>query len=182
VTAVPRKCEVCGLLSRRVILSSKVNMLLCDKHQAQVSRHGKILERTIYMPNKIHDVGDVLAIEIYERVNGSTLYAFIDKADREKVIGRKWGVHGLGSCYIKSKEGFLHHAILPLEEGKVVDHINGRPFDNRRSNLRLVTQRDNNMNRQGTSKLVRDYLDHLAAHPGDVEGYLNQIIGGKENE
>lgn len=36
---------------------------------------------------------------------------------------------------------------------------------------------------QGSEWLQRWHglLDWLAAHPGDVEGYLSQIIGGKEN-
>ena len=40
----------------------------------------------------------------------------------------------------------LHRIIMGEPEDLVVDHINGDPLDNRRENLRIVTQQQNNMN------------------------------------
>ena len=51
--------------------------------------------------------------------------------------------------------GLLHHLIIgkPLG-GLVVDHINGDPLDNRRSNLRIVSVRMNAHNTKNNSKYI----------------------------
>jgi len=43
----------------------------------------------------------------------------------------------------------MHRVILGLRhgDGKITDHINGNPLDNRRDNLRVVNSSQNNQNR-----------------------------------
>jgi HNH endonuclease len=49
----------------------------------------------------------------------------------------------------------MHRLLIGAETGEIVDHINGDPLDNRRSNLRLVTVSQNSMNmRKHTGKSV----------------------------
>lgn len=43
---------------------------------------------------------------------------------------------------------YLHRLILQAEPGQYVDHVDGDPFNNQRSNLRLVTNAQNQQNRQ----------------------------------
>jgi len=78
---------------------------------------------------------------------------FVDDQDYDGLMLKTWYVHEKGrSIYAfrsvrkgsKSKGLYMHREILsPVPDGLEVDHINGRTFDNRRSNLRLVTHQQN---------------------------------------
>lgn len=49
----------------------------------------------------------------------------------------------------------MHRFILNAKDGEIIDHINGNPLDNRRSNLRVVTTSQNGMNmRKHTGKSI----------------------------
>jgi hypothetical protein len=92
--------------------------------------------------------GNVLIVDAQDlhHVNAST-WRFM-----EKNAGKFYLVRG------PRKDGvrYLHRLIINAQSGETVDHINGNTLDNRRSNLRIVTQAQNNMNRRarrnGTSK------------------------------
>lgn len=76
-------------------------------------------------------------------------YALIDDEDLKLVSEYKWHY---GNGYAKRRDHKsslcrMHHLILPLKKGYMVDHINGNRLDNRRNNLRLVTKSQNMMNR-----------------------------------
>jgi hypothetical protein len=68
-----------------------------------------------------------------------------------------------GPDYVDTKRGRLHRVILNCPEGMTVDHINGNTMDNRRSNLRLATQSQNQMNRgscRGSSSQYKGVSHH----------------------
>lgn len=48
----------------------------------------------------------------------------------------------------KYKTTRLHRHVMSAKEGQIVDHINGNKLDNRRENLRFVTERQNQANRR----------------------------------
>ena len=48
---------------------------------------------------------------------------------------------------------YLHRVITNCPDGLVVDHINHDMHDNRKSNLRIVEQKQNSQNRSGASNI-----------------------------
>jgi HNH endonuclease/AP2 domain len=87
------------------------------------------------------------------------LCTIVDGEDYEKVKGLTWHLssHGYASnskyCgggrkNAKYKTTKMHRFILGLTSPKPhIDHINGNRLDNRKSNLRIVTQAQNTQNR-----------------------------------
>ena len=59
---------------------------------------------------------------------------------------KDWNIHlcnGYARCFMKGRVFYLHHYICPPIKGMVTDHINRNRLDNRRENLRRVTQSEN---------------------------------------
>jgi hypothetical protein len=86
-------------------------------------------------------------------------FAIVDAADFEWLSRYTWrgsgGGMGYASSRIKNKRVFMHRLIMNPPPGKVVDHVNGNQWDNRRANLRVCTQAENTRNRRksrGTSR------------------------------
>jgi hypothetical protein len=85
--------------------------------------------------------------------------AIIDDSDLEKVSGKTWRLIKVsnGAQYVgwkSHKNGkdvtvYLHRFVMGNPKGKMIDHINGDPFDNRRENLRASTNSQNQMNSKG---------------------------------
>ncbi len=72
--------------------------------------------------------------------------AFIDSTD-DWLLQWTWTctVNGYPAARINGHQVKMHHAIMHPLPGFVVDHINGNPADNRRSNLRVVDYFGNRM-------------------------------------
>ena len=72
----------------------------------------------------------------------------IDKVDFERIKGYSWRFdHG----YIRSKNIYLHRFIMNFPK-MGIDHKDGNPLNNQKSNLRLCGQSHNCMNKNKTSK------------------------------
>jgi hypothetical protein len=81
-------------------------------------------------------------------VGRGTLTTIVDDDTADALCGvaicghKSWGVR----LYLDGQKLYLHRWLTNAPPGMVVDHINGNRFDNRRENLRVVTQGENARN------------------------------------
>lgn len=95
------------------------------------------------------------------KYNGEDIYFVFDRDDYEKVNERAWHVSSgsyIGSTFYTNddvknkKELYIHNLVMghldfPGKGAKeTIDHINRIGFDNRKENLRIITQSEQNMN------------------------------------
>lgn len=95
-------------------------------------------------------------------------YAIVDDEDFEEMNKFKWYAQKIRKDYyacrtphLKMEDGkqikktiLMHRAIINCKKGLIVDHINHDSLDNRKENLRIVSNRQNlqNLKKSGTSK------------------------------
>ena len=107
------------------------------------------LDKKIY--NYYEVIDSVVKVYYWNQKENKEIYFLIDKEDFEKISDRYWSQNCNG--YIFSRKGnirvFLHRYIMNLtERDLVVDHINHNILDNRKSNLRIATFTQNNINKK----------------------------------
>lgn len=83
-------------------------------------------------------------------------FAIVDTDDYEKLANRSWknsqgrAIRTKHEGYIGGKRQYsveiMHRIIMDAPKGMDVDHINGNPLDNRKTNLRICTHQENTMN------------------------------------
>lgn len=73
----------------------------------------------------------------------------IDLDDYEKVKSFCWYIHNRGYVATQTSDGIilLHRLIMDCPDGLQVDHINHNKSDNRKCNLRICTNQQNNRNK-----------------------------------
>lgn len=92
--------------------------------------------------------------------------AIVDDEDYEILSKLKWSVSETkrGTYYArhakwisgKTVSLLMHRMIMKVEKGMYVDHINHNELDNRKTNLRICTKAQNNINKTGSG--VSKYL------------------------
>jgi hypothetical protein len=141
------KCCVCKSTFRMALVDDKV---YCGKHKQQISKYGYVLKRTIRTPNKIVICNDFAYMKIYNIKKEFLYKTKIDLDDVDRVKNIKW--HDSKGYVLSAKHGYLSRFLLNYEGEDVVDHINRNPLDNRKRNLRVISQNRNTKNRSVSIK------------------------------
>lgn len=138
------------------------------------------------------------AVGIFDK--GTEMMFDID--DLEIVSAHNWHIDsgGYPSTYEKGSQLRLHRLLLTdIPKGLVVDHINRNKMDNRRKNLRIVTQKENGQNTgvhsNNTSGVPGVFFDNRAkrwraqitrdgktAHVGIFDCFDDAVSARKEAE
>ena len=123
--------------------------------------------------NEIIVKKDYAIIKISNRFLGP-LDCLIDIEDIEKIKNFYWNVrydkrHPKCLPYVEShkktagkqKRIHLHRLIMNCPDNMVIDHINGNNLDNRKNNLRIVSQHQNLLNKNKAKNIYYNKRDNL---------------------
>jgi len=147
-----RICKYCGITSNETRIYTDV----CRKHYIQLSRHGRIFERTIKDVNEIVLHCNYAEIILYNKKCEEVSRVKIDLEDVEKIKDTKWYLkHGYAVGTVNDgKKLHLHRFIVNCPRDYFVDHINGDRLDSRKYNLRICTKAENSRNNLRKGKLI----------------------------
>lgn len=112
------------------------------------------------------------------------LVSLIDASDADLVSGLRWfpAVRKHTTYAYAHQPGggdiLLHRLVMGVGRGESVDHINGDGLDNRRANLRIATQSQNNGNTRIKSHNTSGYKGVYQPAPGSKFRAMIRI-GGK---
>jgi hypothetical protein len=123
----------------------------CSRHARQIAVHGQITNTlpSYKDPNAITSLGDLATIQLLKKDGQVAGLAVIDADAVNLARPYKWHLKNNGYVQSKGKSGtfYLHRLITGASPLQVVDHVDGNPMNNCRSNLRVCTQSDNLANR-----------------------------------
>lgn len=127
----------------------------CYGHYIQF-RRGKILQPLTDTPSPVEREGDSCRVTLFctnQGQNGSIAgHAIISTRDTAIVEKLRWNLTSYGYAR-SSRRGashgvLMHRLIMEVAPHEEVDHINGNRLDNRRENLRVVTDAQQSQNRK----------------------------------
>ena len=116
-------------------------------------------------------------------------FAIVDADKYEELMQWRWFGHHQKACdkvYLMRHGGtkngvrsplvLLHRYLLSAPPDKTVDHINGNSLDNRLSNLRIATMRQQIQNRKKHRRGILPYKGvYLGAHKAGITHYGNHV-------
>jgi hypothetical protein len=135
-----------------------------------------IINEKILYQDKIYYIGCIKSIK-------GMIKFIIDNEDYDKIYQKSWHVTTAGyiSCYYPTDNGIkqllLHRFIMNLLDfpGKgatvSVDHINRNPLDNRKENLRIISQTYQNLNQSKKKRRV-ELPENCGINPDDIPKHI----------
>lgn len=200
------KCCVCDKPARSTY--SKDGKQYCRKHYMQMYHHGHLLERTIYDKNTFidHPEENYTEIVTYDKNFNESYHCIIDLDKKPLVEKYKIYVRGhsnklYATISYNGIKLFLHRFLIGITDtnyslDKTVDHINGNSLDNRLSNLRICTQKENmknirknkipgvawlKYNKKWVARIMSNYKSiHIGNYTTYEEAVLARLIKEKE--
>ena len=110
-------------------------------------------------------------------LRGTDQYAIVDDEDYPLLSRFKWYVsdNGYATTQVRElKHLKMHHLVWGAIEQKklVIDHLNNNRLDNRKSNLRLCSQKDNSNNRENVKGYCWDKTKkkYIVRYKGKFQG------------
>jgi hypothetical protein len=156
------KCDFCG----NDAFARYNNIPYCKRHYMNKYRNQEMQTESIFDKNSFkHNDDNSTTIYLKNKDFEIIAETIIDTDDFERVSKHKWYAHNYQEnnkiyCQGTLKDGMkirLHHFILEISnisiENNVVDHINGNSLDNRKCNLRVISQKENMRNMKPNKKL-----------------------------
>jgi hypothetical protein len=146
-----RPCEklICSVCGETNDVSKLKGVSYCKRHYNQMYRYGKIYDKTIYDKNdyildKERNIAKIVLRDKYQNIIG---YSIIDYDDYEKVKDYKWYMTD-GYCVTKgiNKNNAVDIYCVIFNNRIPYDHIDNDRLNNRKNNLRPVTNQQNSMN------------------------------------
>lgn len=120
----------------------------CNRHYQQFKKWGECrFSRGDKNQYVLYD--DYAEIILYDKELKEKARAIIDLEDVEKCKPFKWTLRNDG--YVSTKKNYkaikLHRFVMNTPENLHADHENRNRLDNRKSNLKICTQQENNKNK-----------------------------------
>jgi len=118
-------------------------------------------------------------------------YAIVDPDDYYWLSEYKWYAFRAGNKFyatrkrrgpkgIKRKTIGMHREVANTPENMVCDHINGKPLDNRKTNLRPATRQQNSWNMSKPLKASCSKYKGVAFHKREKKWSAQIIIDGRQ--
>ena len=149
-------CEICGVSNKTKIVSfdSKSKMTLCQKHRCQFKNHNKFFDTSQITCKDLNEIivkDNDAYIQLYNQYGIKIQETKIDLEDIKICKNKRWRTSKKSNkIYVisgsKSNQVYLARFLLNYYGDLEVDHIDGDSLNNKKSNLRIVSRKENLMN------------------------------------